>query len=106
MHIPCSQPDCTYFTEEIAESLANILELLRIHTTACHSITDPASTPSRLSQAEREKRPILNISGESHGDVQTQARARAVRLNILGVIKFQGKTVRPENKKYWLQSAV
>ena len=106
MHIPCSQPDCTYAMEEIAESLANILELLRIHTTACHSITDPAITPTRLSQAEREKRPILNISGESHGDVQTQARARAVRLNIPGVIKFQGKTVRPDIKMYRLQSAV
>ena len=64
MPIPCSQPDCTYATEEIADSLADTLELLRIHTTACHSITAPASTPSGQAQAERMKRPILKILGK------------------------------------------
>ena len=35
-----------------------MLELLRIQTTACHSNTNPASTPSHQAQAERVKRPI------------------------------------------------
>ena len=39
-----------------------------------------------------------NSSGESHGDIQTQTRARAVRLNIPGVIKFQVKTVQYDLK--------
>ena len=64
MPLSCSQPDCRYVTENVAENLADMLELLRIHTTACHTTTTPAGTPTRQAQAERIKRPVLSLSGK------------------------------------------
>ena len=63
MQLSCFQPDYSYVTEDVAENLANILELLRIHTMACHTPT-PASTPTRHAQAERVKRPVWSLSGK------------------------------------------
>ena len=62
MPLSCSLPDCSYVTEDVAENL--MVELLRIHTTACHTATAPAGPPTRQAQAERVKRPILNLSGK------------------------------------------
>ena len=64
MPLSCSQPGCSYATESVAETLADMLELLRLHTMACHTPTTPASTPTRQAQAERVKRPILSLSGK------------------------------------------
>ena len=65
MPLSCSQPDCSYATESVAETLADMLELLRLHTMACHTPTTPVSTPTRQAQAERVKRPILSLSGKT-----------------------------------------
>ena len=64
MPLSCSLPDCSYVTEDVAENL--MVELLRIHTTACHTptATAPAGPPTRQAQAERVKRPILSLSGK------------------------------------------
>ena len=64
MPLSCSQPGCSYATESVAETLADMLELLRLHTMACHTPTTPASTATRQAQAERIKRPILSLSGK------------------------------------------
>ena len=65
MPLPCSLDTCLYTTEEVAETLADMLELLKIHASACHPSTTPAATPTRQTQAERVKRPILNLSGQA-----------------------------------------
>ena len=62
MPISCSQPECSYVTEDVADNL--MVELLRIHTTACHTPTTSAGTPTRQAQAERVRRPILSLSGK------------------------------------------
>ena len=62
MPLSCSLPDCSYVMEDVAENL--VVELLRIHTSACHTPTTPAGPPTRQAQAERIKRPILNLSGK------------------------------------------
>ena len=64
MPLSCSLPDCSYVTEDVAENL--MVELLRIHTTACHTptATAPAGPPTRQAQAERVRRPILSLSGK------------------------------------------
>ena len=62
MPLSCSQPDCSYATEDVAKNLADMLELLRIHTTACHTPAAPVSTPTHQAQAERVKRPILSLT--------------------------------------------
>ena len=62
MTLSCSLPNCSYVTEDATENL--MVELLRIHTTACHTPTAPAGTPTRQAQAERVKRPILSLSGK------------------------------------------
>ena len=62
MPLSCSLPDCSYVTEDVAENL--MVELLRIHTTACHTPTTPAGNTAHQAQAERVKRPILNLSGK------------------------------------------
>ena len=64
MPLSCSQPECSYVTENVAESLADMLELLKIHAMTCHTTTTPAGTPARQAQAERVKRPILSLSGK------------------------------------------
>ena len=64
MPLSCSQADCSYATESVAETLADMLELLRLHTMACHTPTTPANTPTRQAQAESVKRPILSLSGK------------------------------------------
>ena len=64
MPLSCSQSDCIYATEDVAENLAEMLELLRLHTMACHTTTTSAGTPTRQAQAERVKRPILSLSGK------------------------------------------
>ena len=38
MPLSCSQPDCGYATEAVAENMADMLELLRLHTMACYRI--------------------------------------------------------------------
>ena len=38
MLLSCSQPDCGYATEAVAENMADMLELLRLHTMACYRI--------------------------------------------------------------------
>ena len=65
MPINCSQPGCQYITEEVAVNLADRLELLRLHTTACHSNNTPTGTPARQRQAERVKRPMLTLTGKA-----------------------------------------
>ena len=62
MPISCSQPDCSYATEDVAVNLADMLELLQIHTTVCHTPATPVGTPTRQAQPERIKRPILSFS--------------------------------------------
>ena len=64
MPISCTHPECTYATEDVAENLADMLELLRIHTMACHAAPAPVGTPTRQTQAERVKRPILSLTGK------------------------------------------
>ena len=64
MPLSCTHPDCSYATEAVAENLADMLELLKIHAMTCHTTTTPASTPTRQAQAERVKRPILSLSGK------------------------------------------
>ena len=46
-------------------NLADMLELLRLHTTACHSNNTPTGTPARQRQAERVKRPMLTLTGKA-----------------------------------------
>ena len=65
MPLPCSLDSCPYTTEEVAENLADMLKLLEIHASTCHPSTTPAVTPTRQTQAERVKRPILNLSGQA-----------------------------------------
>ena len=62
MPLSCSQPDCSYVTEDVAENLADMLELLKIHAMTCHTSTTQAGTPTRQAQPERVKRPILSLS--------------------------------------------
>ena len=64
MPLSCSQPDCSYVTEDVAENLADMLELLKIHAMTCHTSTTQAGTPTRQAQPERVKRPILGLSGK------------------------------------------
>ena len=45
--------------------MADKLELLRIHTQTCHPVNTPAATPTRQAQAERVKRPLLNLTGQA-----------------------------------------
>ena len=65
MPLPCSLDSCPYTTEAVAETLADMLKLLEIHASTCHPSTAPAVTPTRHTQAERVKRPILNLSGQA-----------------------------------------
>ena len=65
MPLPCSLDSCPYTTEEVAENLSDMLKLLEIHASTCHPSTTPAVTPTRQTQAERVKRPILNLSGQA-----------------------------------------
>ena len=65
MPLPCSATDCPYTTEEIATTLSDMLELLRLHTQACHPAETAGDTPKRGAQPERAKRPILSLSGQS-----------------------------------------
>ena len=65
MPLNCSQADCGYVTEEVAVNFADMLELLRLHTAACHPSSNPTGTPGRKSQAERVKRPILTLTGKT-----------------------------------------
>ena len=45
--------------------MADMLELLRIHAQTCHPVSTPAATPTRQAQAERVKRPLLNLTGQA-----------------------------------------
>ena len=45
--------------------MADKLELLRIHSQTCHPVSAPAATPTRQVQAERVKRPLLNLTGQA-----------------------------------------
>ena len=63
--LSCSQPDCSYATEVVAENMADMLELLRLHTMVCHTPTTPVATPTGQTQAERVKRSILSLSGKT-----------------------------------------
>ena len=65
MPLSCSQPDCSYATEVVAENMADMLELLRLHTMVCHTPTTPVATPTGQTQAERVKRSILSLSGKT-----------------------------------------
>ena len=50
MPLNCSQADCGYVTERVAVNLADMLELLRLHTAACHPSSNPTGTPGLKSQ--------------------------------------------------------
>ena len=65
MPLPCSATECHYTTEEVATTLADMLELLRLHTQACHPADTARDTPKCNVQPERAKRPILALSGQS-----------------------------------------
>ena len=64
MPLSCTHPECSYVTEDVAENLVDMLELLKIHAMTCHTATTPAGTPTHQTQAERVKRPILTLSGK------------------------------------------
>ena len=64
MPLSCTHPDCSYVTEAVAQNLADMLELLKIHAMTCHTTTTPVGTPTRQAQAERVRRPILSLSGK------------------------------------------
>ena len=65
MSLQCSLSSCPYTTEEVATTMADMLELLRIYTQTCHPVYTPATTPTRQVQAERVKRPLLNLTGQA-----------------------------------------
>ena len=65
MSLPCSLSTCSYTTEDVATNMADKLELLRIHSQTCHPVPTPAATPTRQAQAERVKRPLLNLTGQA-----------------------------------------
>ena len=65
MPLKCSLLSCSYTTEAVATNLADMLELLRIHTQTCHPVSTPAATPTRQVQAERVKRPLLNLTEQA-----------------------------------------
>ena len=62
MPLSCTHPDCSYATEAVAENVADMLELLKIHAMTCHTTMTSVGTPTHQAQAERVKRPILSLS--------------------------------------------
>ena len=50
--------------KKLKMNLVDMLELLKLHTIACYSPTTSAKTPTHQVQAERNKRPILSLSGK------------------------------------------
>ena len=51
-------------TEDMAKNLADMLELLKLQTMACHLPSTSADTPTCQAPTERDKRPILSLSGK------------------------------------------
>ena len=65
MSLTCSLPTCSYTTEEGVTTEAGKLQLLLIHSQTCHPVPTSAATPTRQAQAERVKRPLLNLTGQA-----------------------------------------
>ena len=67
MSLKCSLSTCSYTTEDAATTIELRVELLKIHNQSCHPVPVPvpAATPTRHVQAERVKRPLLNLTGQA-----------------------------------------
>ena len=51
--------------EDAANTIELRVELLKIHCQTCHPAPAHAATPTRHIQAERVKRPLLNLTGQA-----------------------------------------